>query len=90
MAIVIILLIVNLLLTTRLVWELRSSPPSRPPSPVLGEVKAAFGDCGLPLDQFSPDFDLLHSGKLHEVLVHASRRLGNPLVTVDDLRKLLE
>ena len=50
---------------------------------------AAFADCGLPREAYDHDFDLLHSGKLHEVLVHASARLGNPLVTVADVRELL-
>lgn len=62
--------------------------------PSLDEVDLAlmeaFSDCGLPVAEFRHDFDLLHSGKLHEVLHHASRRLGNPLVTVADVRELLK
>lgn len=61
--------------------------------PSLDEIDLAlmqaFYDCGLPIASYRQDFDLLHSGKLHEVLLHASRRLGNPLVTVADVRELL-
>ncbi len=51
-------------------------------------LRGAFADCGLALDQYHPDFDILHSGKLLDVLVHGSRRLGKPLVTVADLADL--
>lgn len=52
-------------------------------------LKGAFMDCGLNVDGYAHDVDLLASGKLHEVLVHASRRLGNKLTTVQDVRELL-
>lgn len=52
-------------------------------------LRGAFTDCGLPQDSYSADFDIRHSGKLHEVLLHASARLGNPLHTVADLSNLL-
>jgi len=49
-----------------------------------------FTESALPLDLYSDDFDLLHSGKLHEVLVHSSNYIGNPLITVRDLKELLK
>lgn len=52
-------------------------------------LKAAFKEAGLGQHLYSADFDLLHSGKLHEVLVHAAAKLGNPLVTVSDVKELL-
>lgn len=68
-------------------WLLAHVHPSA--DEIDAALRGAFADCGLPLDAYTPEFDVLHTGKLHEVLVHASRRLGNPLVTVDDLRELL-
>lgn len=53
-------------------------------------IKEAFAHCGLPLDSYSPEFDLLHSGKFHEVLHHAALKIGNPLITVEDLYRLLK
>ena len=53
-------------------------------------LRAAFAECGLSGEAFAQEFDLLHSGKLHEVLHHASAKLGNPLVTVRDVKALLQ
>lgn len=68
-------------------WILGSVKPT--PDEVDKALLKAFGDCGLNKELYSPEFDVLHSGKLHEVIVHASRNLGNPLVTVNDLKELL-
>jgi len=63
------------------------------PPPLKVEVddvlRAAYTECGLSLDKFYPEFDLQHSGKLHEVLIHACRHMGNPLITVADVAALL-
>ncbi len=63
--------------------------PPQPPSEIDDVLKAAYTECGLPADSYHPDFNLLHSGKLHEVLIHAARKMGNPLVTVADVATLL-
>ena len=52
-------------------------------------LRAAFAECGLATDAYLPEFDLAASGKLHEVLYHASAKLGNPLATVADAKRLL-
>lgn len=52
-------------------------------------VRYGFKEAGLNASLYSEDFDLLHSGKFHEVLIHSSRAIGNPLTTVADLKDLL-
>lgn len=47
-------------------------------------------DCGLNVEEYSEEFDLVRSGKLHEVIYHATKRVGNPIVTVKDLKEFLE
>ena len=69
-------------------WLLATVPPAA--HEIDAAMKGAFADCGLPVDAYAEDFDLLHSGKFHEVLHHAAKRLGRPIVTVGDLRSLLE
>jgi hypothetical protein len=75
------------LLRTLAWWVLGNVRPLE--TEIDAALKGAFADCGLPAASYHPECDVLRTGKLHEVLVHASRRLGNPLVTVDDLRELL-
>ncbi len=59
---------------------------------VLDAVKVAHVECGLSAEAFGPDFDLSRTGKLYEVLHHASIRLGidHSLRTVGDLVHFLE
>lgn len=48
-------------------------------------------DCGIAADAVRPSYDLLRTGKLHEVIYHAARRLDvDPgLTTVADVVALL-
>ena len=50
-------------------------------------LRAAFSDCGVNVSSYTLDLDL--DGKRYEVLHHAAKRLGNPLRTVADLKRLL-
>lgn len=50
-------------------------------------LRAAFADCGVNIGSYATDLDL--DGKRYEVLHHAAQRLGNPLRTVADLKRLL-
>lgn len=50
-------------------------------------LRAAYADAGVSLDNFYPEYVL--GAKLHEVLLHGSRHLGNPLTTLNDVRELL-
>lgn len=68
-------------------WILATVHP--PQDEIDAALVAAFRDAGLPQDACHDDFDLARSGKLHEVLYHASHRLGNPLTTMRNLRDLL-
>lgn len=69
-------------------WLLQTVHPAEEEIDVV--LRAVWGDVGLPLDAYHRDFDLLHSGKFHDVLILASRRLGNPLITLDHVRELLK
>ena len=53
-------------------------------------IRGGFADCGLNVAHYDDQFDVRASGKFHEVLVHAARRLGNPLRTVADVKELLQ
>ena len=55
-------------------------------------MRVACAECGLPVDVAeNPYFDLSKTGKLNDVLHHASHHLGvdHPLVTVADVMDLL-
>ncbi len=52
-------------------------------------VTQAVADCGLHPSYAEHRADLLHSGKLDEVLHRASGLLGDPIRTTDQLVKLL-
>lgn len=69
-------------------WILRTVKPLE--TEIDQAIRGAFQDCGMSEALYTPEFDLRNSGKLHEVLVHASNRLGNPLITVNQLRELLK
>ena len=68
-------------------WILRTVQPAE--DEVDAAMRTAFAACGLSVEAYAPEFDLAHSGKLHEVLYHASVALGDPLVTVADVKDLL-
>jgi len=51
-------------------WILGTVKPTH--DEIDGALLKAFAQSGLSVDKYSPDYDLLHSGKLHEVIVHAS------------------
>jgi hypothetical protein len=55
--------------------------------PVETAVRSAFGQCGLPMEQFGPRFDLSRTGKLYEVLHYSGLTLGvdHELRTVGDV-----
>jgi hypothetical protein len=68
-------------------WVLGNVKPSE--DDVDAALRRAFLRAGLNQDIYQQDFDLRSSGKLHEVLLHASDDLGNPLRTVSDVKALL-
>jgi hypothetical protein len=57
---------------------------------VVEAVREAFTRCGLPAEEFSDDFNLTRTGKLHELLHHTGDLLGdgNQLHTIGDVRRL--
>ena len=69
-------------------WLLRNVQPSHDEVDVA--LKASFAECGLNIEHYTEDYNLRHSGKFFDVLVHAADRLGNPLMTVADIKTLLE
>lgn len=54
---------------------------------VVEAVKRAFAPCGLNVDAFDMDFDVVKTGKLHQLLHYASQNLGidHNLHTVRDI-----
>jgi hypothetical protein len=52
---------------------------------VMAAFRAAARQCGVNAESIQPDFDLLSTGKLGEILHHASIELGKPIRTVQDL-----
>lgn len=59
-----------------------------PPADEIDQaLRAAFADSGLNVETYALDLDL--GTKKYEVLHHAANRLGNPLRTVADLKRLL-
>lgn len=67
--------------------------PVPPPAPVqiegaeLNAVRQAYEAMGLPREQFDPSVNLVPTGKLYEILYHASAALGkdHELRTVQDV-----
>lgn len=57
------------------------------PSSSSTAVQAAFTHCGLPLEQFKHDFNLVPSGKIYEIIHYASETLNvdHRLRTVGDV-----
>ena len=51
-------------------------------------LRGAYSDAGVCVDDFQPDY--LLGPKLHEVLIHGAKRLGNPLLTLADVKELLK
>ena len=66
-------------------WVLGNVKPAE--SDVDAALRAAYNDAGLSFSNFYPEYVL--GPKLHEVLLHGSRHLGNPLITLSDVRELL-
>jgi hypothetical protein len=66
-------------------WVLGNVKPAE--TDVDAALRAAYNDAGMASANFYPEYVL--GTKLHEVLLHASRHLGNPLVTLNDVRELL-
>jgi hypothetical protein len=66
--------------------------PDVRPNGIDEAIRQAFDDCGLPLHKFAPDFDVASTGKLNEVIHHASARMGrsHPIRTVRDVNALLK
>lgn len=58
------------------------------PDEIDAALRGAFQDAGLAADNYAVDFD--PGPKRLEVLHYAAERLGNPLRTVRDIRRLLE
>lgn len=73
-------------------WLLEWAAPPVPPTTAMVAVLEACADCGLNRDTLSPDFDVMHSGKLSQVLYTAALRLDpdHSIRTVQDLVDLLE
>ena len=63
------------------------TPKPRVPSEtaIMDAIAGAFQDCGLNPELVSDDFDVLATGKLGDVLYHATKRLGKEARTVRDL-----
>jgi hypothetical protein len=63
------------------------TPKPRVPSEtaIMDAIEGAFQDCGLNPELLSDDFDVLSTGKLGDVLYHATKRLGKEAKTVRDL-----
>lgn len=55
-------------------------------------LRYAFEECGLPVHKLRPDFDVAATGKLHEVIHHASQKMGkaHPIRTVSDIQAILQ
>lgn len=76
-------------LTRRFAWLiLRNIKPRH--DEIDNAIYIACRKAGLNSRNLHGQFDLLHSGKLHVVLVHSLQLLGKKLVTVDDLKELLK
>ncbi len=63
-------------------WIVDWATPPPPPPPsldvrVMAAVAEAYRKCGLPLQHFSMEFDLLQAGKLQEVLYKAGLLLDH-------------
>ncbi len=67
-------------------WILKNIKPTEDEIDIA--LRAAFQDCGVNPSIYSLD---LHLGdKKYEVLHFASQRLGNPLITLGDIKNLLQ
>lgn len=66
-------------------WVLRHVRPTE--DDIDRALREAFMDAGVSLDHFTHDYD--PGAKRLEILHHAAVRLGNPLYTIEDLRRLL-
>jgi hypothetical protein len=70
-----------------LLWAQRPKPVPAAPGPpeVWAAMRQAFAECGLNVNLCVAEFDLLASGKLDDVIHHASTTLGRPIRTVHDV-----
>lgn len=50
----------------------------------------AFADCGLNAEHYADDYNVRNVGKFYDVLVMSAHRLGNPLQTMGDVKRLLQ
>lgn len=60
------------------------------PDEIDQAIREAFADCGLNADHYSEDYNVRNIGKFYDVLVMSANRLGNPLHTVADVKRLLQ
>lgn len=94
-----IALLVGLLVLDRIpawierLWPRREPVVERPdPAPVIEQaVRDSFAACGLNPADCAPGFDVARTGKLNDVLHHASATIGlsHPIRTVQDIHDLL-
>jgi hypothetical protein len=76
-----------LILQGVLIWM--QLPKHKVKSGAVSDVlKAALGDAGVNCE-LPATTNLVHTGKLGEVLFHASMRMDKPIVTLQDLQDLL-
>jgi hypothetical protein len=68
------------------------APPAIQEDAEHAAIRHAFDECGLPLAKLKDDFDVSATGKLNDVLHHASVKLGkaHPLRTVKDIAARLK
>lgn len=67
-------------------------PPKVTSIEIMNAVMSTCAKCGLPMDAVNAQFDLAKTGKLGDVILHASRSLGldHPVRTVEDVVRLFE
>jgi hypothetical protein len=83
----------SIALITAALRPLKPTPPPASPriDPIVIALQDAFAECGLPVHEFNQYFDLARTGKLNDVLHHASLKLGieHPMRTVGDVAAYL-
>ena len=84
------LLLAQFIVVCALAWQqFKPAPKPAPVEPndsaVEEAIMKAAAHCGVNVDLMQPKFDLLHTGKLGEIIYHASIELGRPIRTVQDV-----
>jgi len=88
--VLVLLLVAVLALEGVILWRLHPRPDPDAAADLLDLARRAWGSAGLDVDHFSPDADVMATGKYADFLFLLTNKTGHPIRKVRDVLKLLE